>query len=99
MGLFRWTALGLAVAALFACSEVLKAGRCNQTSDCAAMQAYGAGYVCNHDPTLQGDGRCVPRCQNSSECEGGRVCDFDGQGIGRCLFPGDARRRGRGWWW
>lgn len=85
---FRWTVLGVAVVVgLSACYDTLRPGRCNQTSDCAAMSGYGAGYVCNLDFNQQGDGRCVPRCQNSSECEGGRVCDVDGQGVGRCLFP------------
>ena len=87
MRLFQWTVLGLALVTFFACTEALKPGRCNQTSDCVAMSAYGAGYVCNLDFNQQGDGRCVPRCQSSSECTGGRICDADGQGVGRCLFP------------
>jgi hypothetical protein len=86
MRLFRWTALAVGVVALFACTEVLKSGRCNQTSDCAAMQAYGAGYVCNNDLTLQGDGRCVPRCLTSSECTGGRICDSMARALGAACF-------------
>ena len=31
-----------------------KPGRCNQTSDCASMSAYGAGYVCNLDFNQRG---------------------------------------------
>jgi hypothetical protein len=69
-----------ALAAL-ACTEVPRAGRCDRTSDCAGMSAY-ANYVCNLDPTPQGNGRCVPACQTTQDCEGGRVCD-----AGRCLFP------------
>ena len=85
MRLLQWmTVVGLV--ALFACTEVPRSGRCDRTSDCAGMSTY-AGYVCNLDPTPQGNGRCVPACQNSGECEGGRICDFDGQGGGRCLFP------------
>jgi hypothetical protein len=71
---------------LAACSEQLRQGRCNQTSDCAAMAAY-ASYVCNLDPTSQGNGRCVPACQGPGDCEGGRICDVDSHGQGRCLFP------------
>ena len=99
MGLFRWTVLGLAVAALFACTEVLKAGRCNQTSDCAAMQAYGAGYVCNNDLTLQGDGRCVPRLPELQRVRGRPCLRLRWPGHWALPVPGDARRRGRGWWW
>jgi hypothetical protein len=85
MRLLQWmTVVGLV--ALFACTEVPRPGRCDRTSDCAGMSTY-AGYVCNLDPTPQGNGRCVPACQNSGECEGGRICDLDGQGGGRCLFP------------
>lgn len=87
MHLFRWTMLATVTIALGACSEALKPGRCDQTSDCVAMSAYGAGYVCNLDPTPQGDGQCVLKCVATTECQGGRVCDFDSHGIGRCLFP------------
>ena len=74
------------VAVLGGCSEELRPGRCNQTSDCAGMPA-NAGQICNLDLTPQGNGRCVPACQNAGECEGGRVCDFDQHGQGRCLLP------------
>ena len=85
MRLLQWmTVVGMV--ALFACTEVPRPGRCDRTSDCAGMSTY-ARYVCNLDPTPQGNGRCVPACQNDGECEGGRICDFDGQSGGRCLFP------------
>ncbi len=74
------------VLVLGGCSEQLRVGRCNQTSDCAGMPVY-ADQICNLDPTPQGNGRCVPACQNARECEDGRVCDFDQHGQGRCLFP------------
>lgn len=82
----RWTTiLGVALAAS-ACSEVPRPGRCDQTSDCTSMSGY-AGYICNLDPTPQGNGRCVPMCNGTPDCQGGRVCDFDSHGVGRCLFP------------
>jgi hypothetical protein len=84
---YRWTVLAAALLALAACSEALKPGRCDQTSDCVSMSSYGAGYVCNLDLTPQGNGRCVPKCMTTSECTDGRVCDFDPNNVGRCLFP------------
>lgn len=83
---FPWTTIVGIVLAAAACSEVPRPGRCDQTSDCTSMSGY-AGYVCNLDSTSQGNGRCVPGCDNTSECQGGRVCDFDSHGVGRCLFP------------
>lgn len=87
MRLFRWTTLAGTLIALGACTDVLNPGRCNQTSDCVGMASYGAGYVCNLDPNPQGNGRCVLKCASTSECQGGRICDFDSHNIGRCLFP------------
>ena len=83
---FPWTTIVGIVLAAAACSEVPRPGRCDQTSDCTSMSGY-AGYVCNLDPTPQGNGRCVPGCNSTSECQGGRVCDFDSHGVGRCLSP------------
>jgi len=77
--------VGIALAAS-ACKEVPRPGRCDQTSDCTSMSGY-AGYVCNLDPNPQGNGRCVPSCNGTPDCQGGRVCDFDSHGIGRCLLP------------
>ena len=82
--------VGLSLLALaldsVACSSHFNPGRCDSTSDCQAMAGY-SGYVCDLDSNIQGDGRCVPPCAGSSDCQGGRICNFDTQGVGRCLFP------------
>lgn len=87
MRAYRWTTLAVTLLALTACTDVLKAGRCNQTSDCAGMAGFGSDYVCNLDPNPQGNGRCVLKCTATSQCVGGRLCDFDPNNVGRCLFP------------
>jgi len=78
-----------------ACTTTFNPGRCNQTSDCAAMAAY-AGDICDLDPNIQGDGRCVPPCSSNTDCQGGRICSFDSQKVGRCLFPIDGGTSGTG---
>lgn len=89
MQLFRWIPVLGPVWLVFSCTAVPRPGRCDRTTDCTMMSGY-AGYVCNLDLTPQGDGRCVPGCHATGDCGGGRVCDFDSQGVGRCLFPPDA---------
>jgi hypothetical protein len=84
-----------AVLAAAACSTHFNPGRCDQTSDCQSMPGY-SGYVCDLDPISQGDGRCVPPCTTSSDCTGGRVCNFDSQGVGRCLLAVDGGVSGAG---
>lgn len=69
------------LAAAVGCYTELKPGRCLTTRDCAS------GLSCNNDPNPQGNGRCVPRCTGAAECQDGRVCDFDRDGVGRCLLP------------
>lgn len=86
MRYLRWCVLSAVLAALAACTTPFYPGRCNQTSDCASMTGY-AGYVCDNDPNVQGDGRCVPPCNSTTDCQGGRACNLDTQGVGRCLFP------------
>jgi hypothetical protein len=85
----------VAVLAGGACSTYFNPGRCDHTSDCQSMAGY-SGYVCDLDPNLQGDGRCVPPCTTNSDCTGGRVCNFDSQSVGRCLFPSDGGAAGAG---
>lgn len=82
----EWTILLSAVVLLGACTQALRLGRCNSTNDCAGASANAE--VCNLDPTPQGNGRCVPSCKNTGDCEGGKTCDFDLQGEGRCLLVG-----------
>ncbi len=88
MKAFHWVLGGVATLTVVGCSTHLNPGRCDSTSDCQSMAGY-QGFVCNLDPTLQGDGRCVPSCHSSADCQGGRVCTYDGQGVGRCLLPAD----------
>ena len=88
MRYLRWVVPVGAVLAAAACSTYFNPGRCDQTSDCQSMPGY-SGYVCDLDHNSQGDGRCVPPCTTSSDCVGGRACNFDSQGVGRCLFAGD----------
>ncbi len=88
MRLVRWIPVFGALWMVFACTAVPRPGRCDRTSDCTMMSGY-AGYVCNLDLTTQGDGRCVPGCNANADCRDGRYCDFDSQGVGRCLFPAD----------
>jgi len=95
MRYLRWFVPAAAVLAAAACTTAFNAGRCNQTSDCAAMAAY-AGDVCDLDPNIQGDGRCVPPCSSNTDCQGGRICSFDPQNVGRCLFPIDGGTGGAG---
>jgi len=91
----RWLVPVAVALTAAACTTTLNPGRCNQTSDCAAMAAY-AGYVCDLDPNVQGDGRCVPPCSSNTDCQGGRTCSFDSQNIGRCLLPIDGGTSGAG---
>jgi hypothetical protein len=95
MRYLRWVIPVAAVLTAAACSTYFFPGRCDKTSDCQSMAGY-AGYVCDLDPDVQGDGHCVPPCNTSSDCFGGRVCNFDSQGVGRCLFPGDGGVAGAG---
>ena len=95
MHCLRWFVLVAFVLVVPACTTKLNPGRCNQTSDCTSMAAY-AGDVCDLDPNIQGDGRCVPPCNSTTDCQGGRICSFDSQGVGRCLFPIDGGMSGAG---
>lgn len=89
MRLLRWTTFMGPLWLVLSCTASPRPGRCDKTNDCTTMPGY-AGYVCNLDLTPQGDGRCVPHCNATSDCQGGRSCDFDSQGVGRCLFPPEA---------
>src|ERR1022692_3168228 len=95
MRYLRWLVLAAVLLITAACTTPFYPGRCDHTSDCSSMSGF-AGYVCDLDPNVQGNGRCVPPCNSTADCQGGRVCNFDSQGVGRCLFSTDGGVGGAG---